>query len=99
MELDAIDPGRSALLIADLQNDFVHPDGAYARGGQANADIASVPGRVVPVARMPGRPAARSSKGNTNVVPEPCRPVFPVLSGVAGQKIPRAPPFGPSRIG
>ena len=50
MELVAIDPGRTALLIADLQNDFVHPDGADARGGQANADIAAVPGRVVPVA-------------------------------------------------
>ena len=25
---------RTALLIVDLQNDFIHPDGAYARGGQ-----------------------------------------------------------------
>ena len=29
----AIDPARTGLLIVDLQNDFLHPDGAYARGG------------------------------------------------------------------
>ncbi len=28
-----IDPPKSALLLVDLQNDFLHPDGAYARGG------------------------------------------------------------------
>ena len=50
MDLAALVPQETALLIADLQNDFVHPDGAYARGGQANADIAAVPARVVPVA-------------------------------------------------
>ena len=50
MDLASLDLRRTALLIADLQNDFVHPDGAYARGGQANADIAAVPPRVVPVA-------------------------------------------------
>ncbi len=45
------DPGRAALLIVDLQNDFLHPDGAYARGGQSNADIAPLPARILPVAR------------------------------------------------
>ncbi|MDJ0629702.1 MAG: cysteine hydrolase [Rhodobacter sp.] len=44
------DPSRTALLIVDLQNDFLHPEGAYARGGQANADIAALPDRVLPVA-------------------------------------------------
>jgi len=44
------DPARSALLIVDLQNDFVHPDGAYARGGATSADIAALPARVAPVA-------------------------------------------------
>jgi len=39
-----------ALLIVDLQNDFLHPNGAYARGGQANADIAALPGRLAPLA-------------------------------------------------
>ncbi len=44
------DPKSTALLIVDLQNDFLHPEGAYARGGQANADIAALPSRVRPVA-------------------------------------------------
>lgn len=40
----------SALLIVDLQNDFLHPDGAYARGGAKSADIAALPARIVPLA-------------------------------------------------
>lgn len=45
-----IDPTTTALLIVDLQNDFLHPDGAYARAGQANADIAALPEKVLPIA-------------------------------------------------
>jgi len=45
-----LDPARTGLLIVDLQNDFLHPQGAYARGGQASADIAALPERVCPVA-------------------------------------------------
>ena len=37
---------RTALLIVDLQNDFLHPEGAYARGGQTNADIAALAGQA-----------------------------------------------------
>jgi len=44
------DPTTTALLIVDLQNDFLHPDGAYARGGLANPAIAALPGRVRPLA-------------------------------------------------
>jgi nicotinamidase-related amidase len=40
----------TALLLADLQNDFIHPDGAYGRAGQKAADIAAVPARVKPLA-------------------------------------------------
>jgi nicotinamidase-related amidase len=40
---------RTALLLADLQNDFLHPGGAYARGGQVNADIAALPGKLAPL--------------------------------------------------
>lgn len=43
-------PATTALLICDLQNDFLHPKGAYARAGQTSADIAAVPARVTPVA-------------------------------------------------
>ncbi|MCM2292418.1 cysteine hydrolase [Allorhizobium sp. BGMRC 0089] len=41
---------RTALLIVDLQNDFLHPDGAYGRAGQSAAEIAALPGRIRPVA-------------------------------------------------
>ena len=44
------DATRTALLIVDLQNDFVHPKGAYGRGGQGSADIAALPARVRGVA-------------------------------------------------
>jgi len=50
MALDTFDPARTGLLIVDLQNDFLHEDGAYARGGQASADIAALPARVLPIA-------------------------------------------------
>jgi len=42
---------RTALLIVDLQNDFLHPDGAYARGGQSSAAIAALPARIAPLAQ------------------------------------------------
>ena len=43
---------NTALLIVDLQNDFLHPRGAYARGGLANADIAALPARLKPLADL-----------------------------------------------
>ena len=43
-------PERTGLLIVDLQNDFLHPEGAYGRAGRTCADIAALPGRVKPVA-------------------------------------------------
>lgn len=42
---------QSALLLVDLQNDFIHPDGAYARGGQGASAIAALPEKIVPLAR------------------------------------------------
>jgi ureidoacrylate peracid hydrolase len=44
------DATRTALLIVDLQNDFLHPDGAYGRASQSAAEIAALPERVKPVA-------------------------------------------------
>ncbi len=49
--MDASNIRNTALLLVDLQNDFIHPDGAYARGGAASADIAALPGRLAPVAQ------------------------------------------------
>lgn len=43
-------PGTTALVIVDLQNDFLDPKGAYGRAGQASASIAALPARVGPVA-------------------------------------------------
>jgi ureidoacrylate peracid hydrolase len=45
----------SALVLGDLQNDFLHRDGAYGRAGLSNPDIAALPGKLVPLVR-----AARS---------------------------------------
>ena len=41
--------GRTALLTIDLQNDFLHPDGAYGRAGQTADAIAALPGRIAPL--------------------------------------------------
>lgn len=51
MQDSTIDPAKTALLIVDLQNDFLHAEGAYARGGQTSAEIAALPDRVLPLAR------------------------------------------------
>jgi nicotinamidase-related amidase len=46
----AIEPATSALVLIDLQNDFIHPQGAYARGGVTSAAIAALPARLAPLA-------------------------------------------------
>jgi ureidoacrylate peracid hydrolase len=40
----------TALLVCDLQNDFVHPDGAYGRAGLGTPAIAALPARLAPLA-------------------------------------------------
>ena len=45
-----IDPATTALVLVDLQNDFIHPDGAYGRAGQKSDAIAALPARLKPVA-------------------------------------------------
>jgi ureidoacrylate peracid hydrolase len=46
----ASDVASTALLLCDLQNDFLHPNGAYARGGQSSPDITALPARIKPLA-------------------------------------------------
>ena len=47
---DAVfDPKGTAVLIVDLQNDFLHPDGAYGRSGTTNPDIAALPEKILPL--------------------------------------------------
>ena len=44
----------TALLLCDLQNDFLHPNGAYGRAGLSNPDIAAVVPAVRPVMEAGG---------------------------------------------
>lgn len=53
-----MDPTRTALLTIDLQNDFLHPDGAYGRAGQTAPAIAALPARLLPL-----RAALRAAGG------------------------------------
>ena len=50
MRVDPVPITRTALLIVDLQNDFLHADGAYARGGRGAAAIAALPLKLKPLA-------------------------------------------------
>ena len=43
---------NTALLLVDLQNDFIHPDGAYGRARQGNAAIAALPAKLKPLADL-----------------------------------------------
>lgn len=47
----------SALVLGDLQNDFLHPEGAYGRAGLSNPEIAAIPSKLAPLVH-----AARSSQ-------------------------------------
>lgn len=74
-----INPTSTALLIVDLQNDFVHPEGAYGRAGQTAPAIALLPQRVLPVAR-----ALRASGGwivSTQFTLVPGKAGAPFISG------------------
>jgi len=44
-------PARTALMLVDLQNDFLHADGAYGRAGQNSDAIAALPARLAPLAQ------------------------------------------------
>jgi nicotinamidase-related amidase len=46
----SLTPATTALVLIDMQNDFLHPDGAYGRAGQACAAVAALPARLKPVA-------------------------------------------------
>jgi ureidoacrylate peracid hydrolase len=45
-----LNPKTTALMFVDMQNDFLHPEGAYGRAGQASQSIAALAERLVPVA-------------------------------------------------
>lgn len=43
-------PEHTALILVDLQNDFLHPKGAYGRAGATAATIAALPAKLKPLA-------------------------------------------------
>ena len=42
-------PATTAVLIVDLQNDFLDSKGAYGRAGQTSPEIAALPDRILPL--------------------------------------------------
>jgi ureidoacrylate peracid hydrolase len=42
----------TALILGDLQNDFIHPDGAYGRAKQGDPAIAALPARLAPLVKL-----------------------------------------------
>ena len=44
-----LDAKTTAVLIVDLQNDFLDPKGAYGRAGQSSPEIAALPERLLPL--------------------------------------------------
>lgn len=56
-----LDPKRTALLTIDLQNDFLHREGAYGRAGQGADAIAALPARIKPLV------GALRTKGGTYI--------------------------------
>lgn len=47
---EKLDLKKTALILCDLQNDFLHPDGAYGRNGMSKPEISVLPDRLKPVA-------------------------------------------------
>ena len=45
-------PHSLALMLIDLQNDFIHPEGAYGRAGQKSETIAQLSYRLAPLADL-----------------------------------------------
>jgi ureidoacrylate peracid hydrolase len=52
MSGETVPIARTALLIVDLQNDFLDPKGAYGRAGATSPDIAALPVKLKPLADL-----------------------------------------------
>jgi nicotinamidase-related amidase len=84
------EPSRSAVVVVDLQNDFLHPNGAYARGGVTSASLAAIPERIAPLlarARTIGVPVVFSQftlvpgRGGEPLIAEHLAELRPFLRG------------------
>ena len=65
------DPTRTALLTIDLQNDFLHPDGAYGRAGQSAPFIAALPALIAPLSRALRKAGGTYISAQFTLVPGP----------------------------
>jgi len=72
------EPRKSALILVDLQNDFLHPQGAYGRSGTSAQAIAALPARLKPVAA--GMRAAGGFVVSTHFTLVPGREGAPLIS-------------------
>ena len=64
------DLSRTALLTIDLQNDFLHPEGAYGRAGQSAETIAALPDRIAPLASAIAKAGGRYFSAQFTLVPD-----------------------------
>lgn len=64
------DLSRTALLTIDLQNDFIHPEGAYGRAGQSAPAIAALPDRVAPLVAVLRAKGGRYLSAQFTLVPD-----------------------------
>ncbi len=74
--MKGIDPARTALLTIDLQNDFLHPEGAYGRADQRSDVIAALPERIAPLVE------ALRAKGGTYISAQ-----FTLVPGPGGEPL------------
>jgi ureidoacrylate peracid hydrolase len=73
---DTWDLSRTAILTIDLQNDFLHADGAYGRAGQGSDAIKALPDRIAPIVR------ALRSKGGSYISAQ-----FTLIPGPLGEPL------------
>jgi ureidoacrylate peracid hydrolase len=71
-----LDPQRTALLLIDLQNDAIHPNGAYARHGVVASNVSNIPAKLQPLAQT------LRQRGGWIVSTH-----FTILTGLAGQPL------------
>ena len=64
------DLSRTGLLTIDLQNDFIHPEGAYGRAGQRADSIAALPERIKPLVDALRRRGGRYISAQFTLVPD-----------------------------
>ena len=68
---ETLDPKRTALLTIDLQNDFLHPDGAYGRAGQTADAITGLPARLRPLIDALRKAGGTYISAQFTLVPQP----------------------------